>query len=64
MTAQQRSLLNPEVQSSAYGSQFQPTKTLAEQSEEMRARGRQRGHIVVGGMSETSEVSGALRSFS
>jgi len=61
MTARQRISLVPESLPSATGSQFQPTKTLAEQAEEMRARGRQREEIVVGGLSEKSEVPGPLR---
>lgn len=61
MTVRQRKSLAPESLPSATGSQFQPTKTLAEQAEEMRARGRQCGEIVVGGMSEKSEVRGLLR---
>ena len=63
MTVRQRMSIAPEGRPSATGSHFQPTKTLAEQAEEMRARGRQRGEIVVGGISERPEVPGPLRPF-
>lgn len=56
MTVRQRMSIVPESLPSATGLQYQPTMTLAEQAEEMRARGRQRGEIVVGGMTEKSEV--------
>ncbi|KAI9875268.1 MAG: hypothetical protein M1830_008693 [Pleopsidium flavum] len=35
---------------STTGAQHQPSKTLAEQAEEMRARGRQRTKIEIGGV--------------
>lgn len=56
MTVRQRLSVVPESLPLATGVRSQPTKTLAEQAEEMRARGRRRGEIVVGGMTEKSEV--------
>ena len=64
MTVRQRMALAPEGLPSAAREDSQPGKTLAEQAEEMRARGRQRGEIVVGGMSEKPEVPGQRRPFS
>lgn len=64
MTVRQRMSIVPGGLPSASGVQHQPTKTLAEQAEEMRARWRQRGEIVVGGISEKSEVPSPLRRFS
>lgn len=63
MTIRQRMPVVPGGRASPTGSQSQPTRTLAEQAEEMRARGRQRGDIVVGGTSERCEVSSPLHPF-
>jgi len=54
MTVRQRMVTSPGSLPSATEAQHQPTKTLAEQAEEMRARGRQRTEIVVGGLEEKS----------
>ncbi|MCJ1362494.1 hypothetical protein MMC16_001597 [Acarospora aff. strigata] len=62
MTLRQRMAVAPERLPLAIGAQQQPTKTLAEQAEEMRARGRERAQICIGDCAEKSESEVDYRS--
>lgn len=52
MTLRQRMEGAPQSMPSSTETRHQPATTLAEQAEELRAQGRQRNEIVVGGIEE------------